>query len=75
MSRRTLPLTTLTAGDRVTVNLRGQTIDLVSQWAGEVVAVDHTAVRLKTHWFRVGLSPCPSQGTVSFPGRRCRTFV
>ncbi len=70
MSRRTLPMTTLAAGDLVTIDLRGRAIDRVHQWAGEVIAVDGVAIRLRTCWYRIGLSACPSESERVIPWAR-----
>ena len=66
-SRRSLPISTLKAGDLVTVNLSGRAVDRIHQWAGEVVAVDRVAIRRKTFWYRLALSACSSTGERIIP--------
>ena len=67
MVARSTPMTTVAPGDLVIVRLSGKAIDRISQWAGEVVAVDGVAIRLKTCWFRLGLSPSPSESERVIP--------
>ena len=67
MVARAAPMTTVAPGGLVIVSLSGKAIDRISQWAGEVVAVDRAAIRLKTSWFRLGLSPCPSESERVIP--------
>ena len=70
MSRLSLPVTTLAPGEFVIVSLTGRAVDRISQWAGEVLAVDGVGIRLKTHWFRLDLSPSHSESERFIPWGR-----
>ena len=56
MTRRTMPITTLRAGDRVTIHLTGRSLDRTHTWAGTVTAVDGRAVRIDPNWYRFTLA-------------------
>ena len=70
MSRPSLPVATLTPGELVIVSLTGRAVDRISQWAGEVLAVDGVAIRIKASWHRFCLSATPAEGEKVLPWGR-----
>ncbi len=70
MVARSFPISTLKPGDQVIVSLSGRAVDRIHQWAGEVIAVDHTAIRLRTYWFKIGLSASSSHSERVIPWSR-----
>ncbi len=65
-----LPIASVTAGEHVTLHLRGRASDAINAWGGEVVAVDGVALRIATTWRRFCLSPSPTAGEVIIPWSR-----
>ena len=61
---------TLAAGDPVVISLKGRAIDAINAWAGEVVSVDGTAIRVRVAWYRFTLSTMAAEGERVIPWSR-----
>ena len=64
------PLTTLAAGEYISIQLRDDRGQRVGQIGGTLVAADSVAIRLEAEWLRRGMWPEPASGETIVPWSR-----